>query len=1193
MVGVAASISLVQVASAFFTTHGTGSGALKLAALSLDHLTVSPQVANVVVGQSASYTVKAYDNFGGSKDVTASSSLSITHGTCDILTMTCTSDTTGNQTVTASYKDKTATASQVVGPASTSTSIDAKPTSPSLVGQSVTYDAHVSVDAPGAGSPTGNVEFFDGGVAIPGCGDVSGNALTGTSTSCTVTYGTVGSHTITAQYLGDINFLASAISDPITQVVNQSSTSTATTTDLSDYVTGQSIVVTANVSAVAPGSGTPTGTVVVTDGVNPANTCTINLSSTTSCTITENTPGTYTLTGTYGGDANFLGSSGSAAPVTVGSGGPSTLASTTVVTDNASSPTAGSNFTFTATVSAAASGSGTPAGTVTWRVSDPQGHAVSCPTTTLTAGVATCAITNALAGNYSASAQFTATDGVFSNSGSNTDSVTVGSGGPSTLASTTVVTDNASSPTAGSNFTFTATVSAAASGSGTPAGTVTWRVSDPQGHAVSCPTTTLTAGVATCAITNALAGNYSASAQFTATDGVFSNSGSNTDSVTVGSGGPSTLASTTVVTDNASSPTAGSNFTFTATVSAAASGSGTPAGTVTWRVSDPQGHAVSCPTTTLTAGVATCAITNALAGNYSASAQFTATDGVFSNSGSNTDSVTVGSGGPSTILQTSVTSQSVLTTSEASIISAITTNDSVGTVVFTPSSDHGLAVNDSGAITVTGNLAVGTYSVSGSTSDNLGDTGSYSFTLNVTSVPILQTSLTSQTVLTTSEASIVSAITTNDSVGTVVFTPSSDHGLAVNDSGAITVTGNLAVGTYSVSGSTSDNLGDTGTWSFTLFVTSAVEGDSRLHLFPQHPQPLIVGKSATFIARVQVQGGPNNLTGNVYFFVNGAPVTGCQDSSLTVNASSCVINFPNAGTFTVSATYANDPNFADSRDSSLQIVKRGTTSITLSSPAPALSGSQLNYTATIVTTSGSGPLGGSVTFTKDGSPLSGCLNVTLTSNSASCLISFADPGTYSLEATYGGDPNFNGSSALVSQVVISPLAITTTSLATARDGEGYSQTLSATGGKEPYSWSLVAGTLPKGLSLNFSTGAIAGEVAPSGTTQTFTVKVTDSLGATTTKSFTLTVRARIEFTCGDSARTSPGEGFHFYVTTSGPSDRRVSWSGHLPRGVSFDPTTDEFTGTPARGSDGTYVITLTANDPYQSTSKNFTLNVTG
>ena len=79
---------------------------------------------------------------------------------------------------------------------------------------------------------------------------------------------------------------------------------------------------------------------------------------------------------------------------------------------------------------------------------------------------------------------------------------------------------------------------------------------------------------------------------------------------------------------------------------------------------------------------------------------------------------------------------------------------------------------------------------------------------------------------------MVSAITTNDSLATVAFTSSSYHGPAVDSSGNITVTGTLAKDSYVVSGTTYDTRGDTGTWTFTLTVTSAAQGQVRLQLFP-------------------------------------------------------------------------------------------------------------------------------------------------------------------------------------------------------------------------------------------------------------------------------------------------------------------------------------------------------------------------
>jgi len=72
----------------------------------------------------------------------------------------------------------------------------------------------------------------------------------------------------------------------------------------------------------------------------------------------------------------------------------------------------------------------------------------------------------------------------------------------------------------------------------------------------------------------------------------------------------------------------------------------------------------------------------------------------------------------------------------------------------------------------------------------------------------------------------------------------------------------------------------------------------------------------------------------------------------------------------------------------------------------------------------------------------------------------------------------------------SGLAITTTSMPAGTVGSPYSASLNAQGGTPPYTWSVIAGSLPAGLTLNPATGAITG--TPTGAGTSFTVKVTDS-----------------------------------------------------------------------------------------------------
>jgi large repetitive protein len=106
-----------------------------------------------------------------------------------------------------------------VGKDATSTALSASSTSPSA-GLSVTYTAIVTPAHPGQYEPSGSVEFLDGGSPISGCASQPLTAGSSSSTaSCSVIYGSGGSHSITASYGGDGNFTGSA-SSPQTVTVS-------------------------------------------------------------------------------------------------------------------------------------------------------------------------------------------------------------------------------------------------------------------------------------------------------------------------------------------------------------------------------------------------------------------------------------------------------------------------------------------------------------------------------------------------------------------------------------------------------------------------------------------------------------------------------------------------------------------------------------------------------------------------------------------------------------------------------------------------------------------------------------------------------------------------------------------------------------------------------------------------------------
>ncbi len=101
---------------------------------------------------------------------------------------------------------------QSVNKDGTTTSLisSAKPTIP---GQAVTLTATVAANAPGSGTPTGSVDFFDTTTNT----DLGSATLTGGVATLPTSALPLGSHVITATYSGDDNFLTSNAS--LTQVV--------------------------------------------------------------------------------------------------------------------------------------------------------------------------------------------------------------------------------------------------------------------------------------------------------------------------------------------------------------------------------------------------------------------------------------------------------------------------------------------------------------------------------------------------------------------------------------------------------------------------------------------------------------------------------------------------------------------------------------------------------------------------------------------------------------------------------------------------------------------------------------------------------------------------------------------------------------------------------------------------------------
>src|SRR6185503_4890124 len=100
------------------------------------------------------------------------------------------------------------------------------------------------------------------------------------------------------------------------------------------------------------------------------------------------------------------------------------------------------------------------------------------------------------------------------------------------------------------------------------------------------------------------------------------------------------------------------------------------------------------------------------------------------------------------------------------------------------------------------------------------------------------------------------------------------------------------------------------------------------------------------------------------------------------------------------------------------------------------------------------------------------------------------------------------------QMVVNPaLNVTTVSPLPAwtQGKSGYSQTMAATGGTGAQTWSVTGGIYPTGMTAMTAGGLIAGTPSAANTF-TFTATVTDSVGATGSKSMSITINPSIAIT---------------------------------------------------------------------------------
>ncbi|MFJ2349986.1 Ig-like domain repeat protein [Streptomyces antimycoticus] len=198
----------------------------------------------------------------------------------------------------------------LIGPttrAATATALTSNP-NPSVFHQPITASATVTPTSATSQTPTGTVDFFIDGFGIDSVPlNQAGTAHTEFQAP------EVGTHPLIAIYNGDMNFAGSE-SGTVIQRVNAGATKTTLTSTPNPSALGQSVTLTANVTAIPPAGGIPVGTVTFTVDSTVLAAVSVDYRGVATTTTSSLTAGTHTLGASF--QDSFRYTTSSAALVT-------------------------------------------------------------------------------------------------------------------------------------------------------------------------------------------------------------------------------------------------------------------------------------------------------------------------------------------------------------------------------------------------------------------------------------------------------------------------------------------------------------------------------------------------------------------------------------------------------------------------------------------------------------------------------------------------------------------------------------------------------------------------------------------------------------------------------------------------------------------------------------------------------------
>jgi hypothetical protein len=368
-------------------------------------------------------------------------------------------------------------------------------------------------------------------------------------------------------------------------------------------------------------------------------------------------------------------------------------------------------------------------------------------------------------------------------------------------------------------------------------------------------------------------------------------------------------------------------------------------------------------------------------------------------------------------------------------------------------------------------------------------------------------------------------------------------------------------------------------WMFVLLALAGCSGNVSIvydTIAPATTQLLDAGQSVTLTATVYNDSSNSGVT---WALVGGGTLSNQTATTVTYTAPATVSA---AASATVTATPVKNSLF----EAATQINYSGGLAITTTTLPTATIGAA--YSTQLANSGGSAPILWTLA--------SGSLPAGLTLSSSGLISgtpTTVSSSTFVVRATDSANTPMTATASLTLNVTATPLVIGSATVPNGVVGKAYSDTLTASGGVAPYTWSVASGTLPPGLTLSAG-GVLSGSPTTAGL-YTFTAQVTDTEPSPqkTTKSFTFTIYSALAITTASLPNGSVKDAYTATLQATGGSGT-LTWtlaSGTLPAGLTLS-STGVISGTPTTAQQSTFTVQVSdTGNPQQTATATYTLTV--